>query len=277
MTGSRFVPLAVAVLCIAAIGVSATTLESSVATDPKDEIDPDYEALPVSQETIIEIFQEFDYDIEPPEDAEVEEEPQKENLDEPEQTPSGSSEMDAGSKSDRDGGSGIGMGEGADTEADEASLLDRLLALLTSFLRVLLPILAVLAVATLVVRYRDRLLASYASWGSDGEEGRDRSPAAGWPEADPANVVDRAWLTMVRQIDPERPAVMTPTECAAAAREAGVDPEAVEAITGAFERVHYGGAPVAAEQRRAENGLRRLRNGAGDPTDGRGRHGGTDE
>lgn len=271
MTG-RIAPLAVAVLCIAAIGVSATTLDSSLSTDPKDEIDPDYEALPISEGLVVELFQEFHPDVEPPEDAKVEEPPEEkppreqppegeppENVDGPE---GASGADDAGSQSGGggNGDTGFGLGGGEEAGEDEESARERLLGLLASLARALLPLLVVLALA---VRYRDRLPAPLS-----GEEDPNRRSAA-WPEADPPNAVDRAWLAMVRQIEPERPGVMTPAECARAAREAGLDPEAVEAITAAFERVHYGGVPIAAEQRRAERGLRRLRDGTGRRADGR--------
>lgn len=148
---------------------------------------------------------------------------------------------------------GLDPGEGAAVSGEE-SLLDRLLRLL----RTLLPLALLLALGWLAHRYRDRLL-SLLGLGSADEPpaGSEAGPEA-WPGGDPSTAVDRAWVTLVRRADPERPETTTTDECRALARERGLDREGVEAIATAFERVHYGGAPAAEEAERARAGLRRL-------------------
>ncbi len=76
-------------------------------------------------------------------------------------------------------------------------------------------------------------------------------------EAD--NEVYRAWREMTEVLDVDRPASSTPAEFAAAAVDAGVEPEPVERLTDVFERVRYGGAdPTGDRERRAVDALRRI-------------------
>lgn len=284
MTTSRAVPLLVALLCVTAIGVSATTLDSTLTTDPDEEIDPDYELLPIGQDEAFDLQQQLEGDAEPSDTDETEPTPgEGDETTEPEESseqadeesaPDGDEGGDGGSS---DAGTGSGTEVGTGTGPATPDLLDRLLALLLAALRVLVPLLAILTLVALAVRYRDRLAAVLAGLLADDEPVETRAdPVETWPVASPSNPVDRAWLAMARQVDPDRPAVMTPSEFAAAAVDAGLDAEGVSAITEAFERVHYGGRPPSAERERAEAGLRRLQNAdGGSPADaGQGRSGG---
>lgn len=272
MNGSRAASLAVALLCITAIGVSATTLESTLTTDPDEEIDPEYELLPIGQDDAFDLQQQMEGDGEPidSDDSDPTEGAGDETK-EPEESSEDEGQSSAADTEDRNGDSGSGdegtdsgSATGTGTGAGTPDLLDRLLAALLAILRVLLPLLAALSVVALAVRYRERIAATVAAvLASDGPVERPADPVETWPRSAPANPVDRAWLTMVRQADPDRPDVMTPAECAAAARDAGLDPAAVAAITRAFERVHYGGRHPSSEIERAESGLRRLQNADG--------------
>jgi len=111
-------------------------------------------------------------------------------------------------------------------------------------------------------RYRDRLLALLAAaYGSVAPESLDvgRAEPEPWDDLDPENEVEHAWVTMVRALGIARPWTKTPGECAQAAVAAGMDREAVEAITRAYEAVRYGDEPVTERHvRQARRGLRRL-------------------
>ena len=244
MNRSQIVPLGLTLLCITSIGLVGTTLDSSLTTDPADEIDLNYDRLPIGTSDAAAIQEEMDnrQDGDPVTNPQLEE------------------------------------AEGTGTQISTPTLLERLLALLEAILRLLLPLAAVLAVVVSAYYYRDRILAllrTALSTGTDRVE--SRANANVWPGVAPSNAVDQAWLWMVQRARPERPATKTPTECARIAREAGMDPSAVEAITDAFERVHYGGVPVERETARAQAALEQLRSDSRrQPSDGRPRRYGSD-
>lgn len=78
-------------------------------------------------------------------------------------------------------------------------------------------------------------------------------------EADPENAVYRAWVDMTGLLDVPDPETTTPGEFAAAAVDAGMDPEDVERLTGAFEAVRYGGDEVTTDhERSAREAFRRI-------------------
>lgn len=75
---------------------------------------------------------------------------------------------------------------------------------------------------------------------------------------DVENEVFRAWRTMTDRLDVDSPST-TPAEFAAAAVEAGLDPEDVSELTALFEEVRYGGAsPTPEREARAVAALRRI-------------------
>jgi len=244
MNLSNAMPLLLAVLCITAIGVSATTLESSLSTDPQEEIDPSYERLPIGQDDAVAIHDQMNAGEEE-EDATSQ---QQSSADDP-----GNREAQASQETD-------GLG------STPPSLLEKLLDLLLSVLRFLFTLGVVAGVAAVGYRYRDRIAAAF--WGllqPDEDPADIEYERTEWPDGSPSNAVERAWLALVREVDPERPSVMTPGECVAAARETSLDEAAAETITDAFQRVEYGGVPAADERDRAENALERLR--GGDPAE----------
>lgn len=84
-------------------------------------------------------------------------------------------------------------------------------------------------------------------------EAADRIDESG----DADNEVYRAWREMTQHIDVERPESSTPGEFAAAAVDAGMAAEDVEALTAVFEEVRYGGLPATDEaETRAIEALR---------------------
>ncbi|WP_254273578.1 DUF4129 domain-containing protein [Haloarcula marina] len=73
------------------------------------------------------------------------------------------------------------------------------------------------------------------------------------------NAVYRAWTEMTAALDVPDAESATPGEFAAAAREAGMDPEHVATLTDLFEAVRYGDRSVTEDRaRRAERALRNV-------------------
>ncbi|WP_123620144.1 DUF4129 domain-containing protein [Halorubrum sp. CSM-61] len=226
MNRSRLLSALIALLAITSLSVASTTLDTSLTTDPDEEINPDWESLPIGQDDAAAIQESIE---------------------------SGGAESGGGAASGAAGGA---------TAVDEPSLFDRLIALLSRLFRLLLPVVAVLGVAALAYRYRDAL-ADLIGRDSRATAGAGTRSAAGrWPGTDPEHDVDRAWVAVIRRLNPERPATTTPDECRALARARGLDRDAVESIVSAFEHVHYGGRSVDAEVDRAREGLRALEGGA---------------
>lgn len=287
---ARVVPLAVAVLCVASLGVAATTMESTLSTDPDEEIDPDWDSLPLGEDRAAEIKEQMgDADDGDGADAGEGDDGDGGGTDEAAEdaeagAPSGEGEGEAASEGpggerdasagegeaadqqagggdEQDSGDGTGEDDGEGTQPP--GFLARLWAFIVGLLKLLLPLVVLAALVALAYYYREELLALL---GLD-ERGGDAAGATGddrsWPPTEPSTLVDRAWVELVERLNPERPWTLTPAECAAVAREAGLDDEAVARITGAFERVHYADVPVAEEERRAWDGLERLREESG--------------
>ena len=250
MNLSKLFPLVVAVLCITAIGVSATTLDSSLSTDPDEEIDT-YEILPIGQDDAAELQQEM------------------------EGSEDGSDGEDSSSQSQQQ--SSTSREEEMGMSSSPPSLLDRLLDFLLGVLRFLLAVGVILALGALGYRYRDRIAEAFWDRLQPTDDPADvQYERTSWPDGSPSNAVERAWVGLIQKVDPERPAVMTPTECAAEARRKGLDAAPVETITNAFERVEYGGVPPSEEEDRVEDALQQLDGGRAVRTDGRGTDGGDD-
>ncbi|MDZ5812772.1 DUF4129 domain-containing protein [Halorubrum sp. AD140] len=223
MNRSQLLSALIALLALTSLSVASTTLETSLTTDPDEEINPDWDSLPIGQDDAAEI----------------------------EESIEGGGESEGGS----------GSADGTGNAADEPSLFGRLIALLSRLFHLLLPISAVLAVASLAYRYRDAL-ADLFGRNSPSSPATEPRPAVGrWPGTAPEHDVDRAWVEVLRRLNPDRPETTTPDECRALARDRGVDRDAVESIVSAFERVHYGGRPVETEIDRARAGLRALEGG----------------
>jgi len=109
-------------LAITSLSVASTTLETSLTTDPDEEINPNWESLPIGQDDAAAIQESIE-----------------------------------GGGGESDGGGGSGSTDATGSATDDRSLFDRLIALLSRLFRLLLPIAAVLAVAALAYRYRDLL------------------------------------------------------------------------------------------------------------------------
>lgn len=273
MNRSQLLPALVALLAITSLSVASTTLETSLTTDPDDEINPDWDSLPIGPGDAAAIQESIEGGGEESTDS-----GDPTDVDPNDGDTGGGADGDPGGGADGDpggeagggedsaiagssgGGDGTGSGSTADTGSagDKPSLVDRLIALLSLFLRYLLPIVAILAVAALAYRYRD-VLAGFFGRDSRPTPATESRPAAGrWPGTAPEHDVDRAWVEMIRRLNPDRPETTTPDEARALSRVRGVDRDAVESIVSAFEHVHYGGCSVDAEIDRARDGLRAL-------------------
>lgn len=241
----------VAVLCVVAFGTAATTLDSSLSSEPGDLVDPDYGGLPFEEEDVAELRKALESsDSEESDSKTTKPAGQGQSEQQPQGGPGGDPRPAESTQPD-ERGSSSGQGPA------ERSLLDRLLAFLLS----LWPLLVVLVVAALAYRYRDRIRALLAALvGGIGGPGRTRSDGPDpWESVEPDNDVERAWLTMVRAAGLSRPWTKTPGECAEEAVSSGLDPEGVRTITDVYEEVRYGGAaPTDGHERRAREGLGRL-------------------
>ena len=268
MNRSRLLPALIALLAITSLSVASTTLETSLTTDPDEEINPDWDSLPIGPDEAAAIQESIEGGGGESDDSGGSTETDLDSGD----TGGGADGMPGGEGGEGDDGdvagslgggdeSGSGSADGGDAAGDERSLFDRLIALLSLLLRLLLPIVAVLAIAALAYRYRG-VLADFFGRDSRTNPGTESRPASvPWPGKNPEHDVDRAWVEVIRRLNPDRPETTTPDEARALARVRGVDRDAVESIVSAFERVHYGGRSVDTEIDRARDGLRTLESG----------------
>ncbi|WP_224447638.1 DUF4129 domain-containing protein [Haloprofundus salilacus] len=87
--------------------------------------------------------------------------------------------------------------------------------------------------------------------------------------ADTDNEVYRAWVEMTGLLDVDNPRTSTPSEFAAAAKDAGMAREDVRELTDIFEHVRYGDGEVTAErEQRAVAALRRIESAYGEGSEG---------
>lgn len=245
MTADRLIPVLVGVCCIVALGVSATTLESSLSTSPDDVIDLDYDELPVGQESLANAKEQATQKGKP------------DTAGDPREVQSQSDSAQASDPSRSEGqGPGSGLGYGI------PSLLDRLLDLLYTLLVYAAVTLAIGLAAVAGYRYRDRI--------------RDHLVGL-WPESDRAgeslwvrdedhgytlevsNPIDEAWLQLLDRAGIDDPHARSPRGSARRAVENGLPREHVESITREFEAVRYGPAePTPDRVDRVESELARI-------------------
>lgn len=229
---SRYVKILMALGLMAAIGIAATTYDSTLQTDPDDVIDVKHEWLPIGEKAIQDFKQ-----------------PQ-------------SSSNDASSSGGGGGGANANEGGGQEPPPCTTGVVGLLASLFPSLippcgpfylLGLVLSVVVLLTTIGLLYRYRERLaavgVAAYGWW-IDQSEAPDDGDTATWPSEQPANDVQSAWVAMVQRANLERPWTRTPEECARGAVDAGMDSEAVGRITSNFEDVRYGDAPVTDERRR---------------------------
>jgi len=285
MDSERLFGLAVGVVLLAGVGMSATTLQSTVETSPDDVIDVDDASLPLSSEAVGEYADRLDSNSDSSSAPGGRGSP-SEPAGGPDGDRSGQSGDSDGQRQgapgsddgDRSGGSQPGDGDltgkqrkpadGDQHMPGDQSLLAWLLSLLRALLAALLralPVLLALGLVALAVANRDRIAAALSErFGDDtGPESDDDGPTL---RAVPRNEVSRAWYEMAALVDGDGDAVetATPRECADRAVAAGADRSAVERITRTFEEVRYGHAEVTSDRReRARDGLDSVRSQLG--------------
>lgn len=252
MNQENYLTVAVAALCICAVGFSAANLDHALDTDPDDVVDLEYETLPIGKD-----------------DAGHLEQQVESNKESGQSGGGGSGESSGGGGGSDDDGGDAGGSDGSGQAASDQQRAGggdgELPGLSENPDRLpfdLLPWLVLLAVLALAYRYRRRLLVlTMVLLGVTPRSSTEEDEVtAAWHGVEPSNEVHRAWLAMVDSIPVERPWTRTPSECASIARDTGADPEAVANITETFEEVRYGGRPVTDERReRAREGLERLR------------------
>jgi hypothetical protein len=156
------------------------------------------------------------------------------------------------------GGSG-GLGGAAETATSQPSVL----------LVIVLVVLVLAAIVLLYVASADDIVDSQIDREPDEEEeatdiaavGRLAGEAADRIEAGDSfdNEVFRAWVEMTAHLTVEHPESSTPAEFAAAAVDAGMEPDDVRELTDLFEEVRYGDREVTPErEQRATEALRRI-------------------
>ena len=243
MNTERIVSLAVVAVVVLAIGLSASTLESSMSTEPEDAIDLDNEAFPLGAERGEQIqaaTQRLHDEYTDPTDQD------EASATEMRASDTGvSAAVPAGGTTDELGQSqseGTGTGP-ADPGLDVVSLLVGGLLWLAS--------------AVVVYRYRRRLdpiLATLSGAYVDIDDGAEQGPIAM-----PENDVQRAWAELLRRAGVDQPQQYTPRICARLAIESGYDTDTVEQLRRLFEDVQYGAvSSIAAQEQRARDVLERL-------------------
>lgn len=170
----------------------------------------------------------------------------------------GDADADSGSSTDADGTGDDGTtGEGGDGEEPQESqslnLRDIAVYLgIGAAALVGFAVVAVLAVLTLrKLRERD-----WGSEGTNGESGKTRVVL----DTDSENDVYDSWSRMIERADVEDIRTKTPSEIAESAKEAGLDPGAVDELTDVFEEVRYRDSePTAEQERRAKEAFERIK------------------
>lgn len=261
MNESGSVSIAVALVCILAVGVSASAIETSVSGEPVEGGSLNTDQLPVGGENAAELVETFEGLIDEVEGSVRE-------TRKPDDSPNASVDYEPTEESAmarRTGTPGVAArmpaqpdrGDQHASESQGFDLNDGLRALPSTPLA-LLPVFGPFVFA-IGYRYAGRLRTLL---GVTPVAARFRQANGGerdWFETETSNEVSRAWFRMVRSVDIDRPRSKTPTECATIAVAAGMEPVAVRRLTRAFEEVRYGGAPMTDERRRlARNALREL-------------------
>ena len=260
MDADRLFTVVVGVVLLAGIGMSATTLQSSIETTPDQAIDVDAASLPIGSDDIGRYEGHLD-------DSGSGTGPGG-NSDDNQATGSagsGSEEPDSASGSDQSQADRRGAGQERASYLDEQSLLEWLLSLLRAllaFLLRILPLLVLFGLLALAVAARDRIATVLSRFVDEDDDG-DGDTGPGLQPA-PTNDVAQAWYEMAALVDADLSETASPRQCATRAVDAGADQSAVERVTRAFEEVRYGHAAVTPERRQqARDGLDDVRSQLG--------------
>jgi hypothetical protein len=229
MHTERILSAGMAIVVIAAIGLSASTLGASMSTDPADAVDVQWNRLPLGD------------------DSQGEIEAAAQNVDETyQESTSGSGDSQNSGSSEQQAGEEPGNGEPEQAGSGESRAESGPVPTGWPWWVALL-----VAVVAAAYRYRDRLRLALGRG--------DGGPTAEPLEPAPGNEVERAWVELIERAGIDRPRTRTPRDCARHAVERGFDPGAVERLRRTFEDVQYGTTPPSDEQARlARETLARL-------------------
>lgn len=144
-------------------------------------------------------------------------------------------------------------GDSGDTEPLGVSTSE-ILRYLGMGIAALVAVAVVVASSVLVVRKLKQ-----RDWGgtkSDEDEGEERTVL----DTDTENEVYASWNGMINRAGVRNIQTKTPNEIAESAKEAGLDPSAVDKLTDVFEEVRYRDAePTAEQERRAKEAFERIK------------------
>ncbi|WP_324664200.1 DUF4129 domain-containing protein [Haloarcula sediminis] len=256
MHTERLLSAGVAIVVIAAVGLSASTLETSMSTDPADAVDVQWDALPLGEdsqgdiegaaEKLDETYRQSgdggDTDSQGGKagDTQAQNTQAGDGTAEPQQAGDEAGDPQDESAGDAD----TPAGGGAQSDSASDSGLSPAGPPWTLFLWLFVPLTFVF------LAYRELRIAL----GPDGD-----GPAADSLSPAPNNDVERAWAELVAQASVDRPRTRTPRDCARRAVEQGFDASQVDRLRRTFEDVQYGTTPPTDEQARlARESLARL-------------------
>ena len=253
MDTERLLSAGVAVVVIAAIGFSASTLAASMSTDPADAVDVQWDTLPLgddSQGDIEAAARDIDETYRQGGSGDADSQGSGDTGQQDSQPGDGAPEdpqAGAGDREPREGNAGNGDARGGSADqrgAEQAGHSGTALGLVPGGWPLSLPLwlALLLSVVVLAYRYRDRLRRAFGS-GADEPADTPLAPA-------PQNDVERAWVELVQRAGVDRPRTLTPRDCASRAVETGFDPAHVDRLRRTFEDVRYGTTPPTDEQAR---------------------------
>ncbi|WP_254279271.1 DUF4129 domain-containing protein [Haloarcula marina] len=245
MNVERVVSVAVACLVVVAVGLSASTLDESMSTDPGDAIDPEYDALPIGEE------QAGDVEAAAKGLHEQYENQRDGSVRRPERAESGpTSQSQQSQQSSQSSQSSDGQ-SGADSSETQGQT-ERPTDPGPDWWAILTGLALVAAVLGLTYRYRRRIVALLGT--VVGAERRSGEVSEMVPN--PTNGVQRAWVELLRRAGITDPRTRTPRDCARRAVETGFDADAVDRLRHTFEEVQYGQTqPTPEQERRASETL----------------------
>jgi len=242
MNTDRTLSAVLAVVVVLAVGLSASTLASSMSTDPSDAVDVG-DVLPLSDDSdgaVMAAAQGIHDQYNGQGESEDGPDGQSraggagEGPEQEVERPDESDERTEAAGADEAQSDPSGAGDGVPVEA---------------WPRWLVALAAVLLAVVTAAYYRYRV--------ADGGDGGESAPGALTPA--PENEVERAWAELVTRAGVPQPRTRTPRDCARRAVETGYDPEVVDRLRRAFEDVRYGaGAPTDEQTRVARRTLSHL-------------------
>lgn len=265
MDSRQLVSLGVAVLCMTTIGVSATTLGSTISTNPDDAINVNFDTLPIGHDSAANIDKAVNSDKRNT-SQNVKEQPSGSRDPTRSDTNSHRQQRDRQHKAITGGTSDQQTQASAPSQAQASSgggsRVQRLMDLLTKLLPYVLAALAFLLLVGVLYRYRDRLAAllllALDRVGLSSTDGHDVTTTP-WDTVQLDDDVERSWYEMVTSVGIDRPWARTPAECRERALQAGLEPDAVRTLTETFREARYANrGPTERHERRARACLDRL-------------------